>query len=169
MARGASADDSRRRSDEAIRRIRAESGRRVEQQGRVRAFSSWCALATLAGGISLAALDAHEQGLRERAAVAAAQEAREQERAKAAVEEANRRARAIQACARLQTTLAAIDDEAIRALKRARTEKEVSREVSQEVFVELDALVRANEVIDSMAAEGCERPGMGRPDIWTVF
>src|SRR5437762_13051312 len=57
----------RRRSDDAVRRIRAESARRIDRTGRVRAFSSWCALATLAGAISLAALDAHEMRMRERA------------------------------------------------------------------------------------------------------
>jgi hypothetical protein len=44
--------------DEAVNRLREESARRVEQRGRVRAFSSWCALATLAGGMSLVALGA---------------------------------------------------------------------------------------------------------------
>jgi hypothetical protein len=75
-----SAQDRRRRSEDAVRRIRAESGRRIEQTGRVRAFSSWCALATLAGGISLAALDAHEAQMRTRAAAEAARQA-EAERA----------------------------------------------------------------------------------------
>src|SRR5215471_1283964 len=78
-----SADEGGRRSDEAVRRFRAESGRRIERSGRVRAFSSWCALATLAGGISLAALDAHEARLQERAA---AEEARQREQAGAIAE-----------------------------------------------------------------------------------
>ena len=51
----------RRRSDEAVRRIRDQSACRIERTARVRAFSSWCALAMLAGGISLAALEAHEK------------------------------------------------------------------------------------------------------------
>lgn len=55
------------RRAEAVRRIREESARRIERTGRVRAFSSWCALATLAAGISLAALDARETRLQERA------------------------------------------------------------------------------------------------------
>ena len=67
-----SAPDAQRRSDDAVRRIREESARRIERTGRVRAFSSWCALATLAGGISLAALDAHHTRMRERAAEAEA-------------------------------------------------------------------------------------------------
>jgi hypothetical protein len=46
--------------DEAVRRLRDASARRIEKRGRFRAFSSWCALATLAGGISLAALEAHD-------------------------------------------------------------------------------------------------------------
>jgi len=45
-------------SDEAVRRIREESRRRIAERNRWKAFSSWCALATLASGISLAALDA---------------------------------------------------------------------------------------------------------------
>ena len=59
--------DNQRRNDEAVRRIRAESARRIGGQRRRHAFSSWCALAMLAGGISLAALDARETRLRERA------------------------------------------------------------------------------------------------------
>src|SRR5437868_1084704 len=54
------ADAGRQQNDDAVRRIRAESAGRIEGQRRRRAFSSWCALATLAGGISLAALDEHE-------------------------------------------------------------------------------------------------------------
>jgi hypothetical protein len=52
------ADEARRRSDDAVRRLREESGYRVERERRHRAFFSWCALATLASGISLAAFDA---------------------------------------------------------------------------------------------------------------
>lgn len=66
-----SAADARRRRDDAVRRIREESARRIDRTGRVRAFSSWCALATLAGGISLAALDAREMRLREQQEAAA--------------------------------------------------------------------------------------------------
>src|SRR5690242_2967850 len=58
-----SAADGRQRNDDAVRRIRDESARRVEGGRHRRAFASWCALATLAGGISLAALDAHEMRL----------------------------------------------------------------------------------------------------------
>jgi hypothetical protein len=57
------ADEARRRSDDAVRRLRAESAHRVERDRRGRAFFSWCALATLASGISLAALDAHEDDI----------------------------------------------------------------------------------------------------------
>jgi hypothetical protein len=61
--------------DEVIRRLRDESARRIQRRGRVRAFSSWCALATLAAGISLAALDAHQARLRATAAETAARRA----------------------------------------------------------------------------------------------
>jgi hypothetical protein len=51
---------TRLHDDEAVRRLREESRLRVEQQRRWRAFAGWCAVATLAGGISLAALDAND-------------------------------------------------------------------------------------------------------------
>jgi len=47
-------------NDETIRRIREESRLRVEGQSRRRSFAGWCAVATLASGISLAALDARD-------------------------------------------------------------------------------------------------------------
>ena len=47
-------------SDEAVRRLREESRLRIEAQNRRRSFAGWCAIATLASGISLAPLDAHE-------------------------------------------------------------------------------------------------------------
>jgi hypothetical protein len=52
------ADEARRRSDDAIRRLREESRHRVERERLGRTFFSWCALATLSSGIALAALDA---------------------------------------------------------------------------------------------------------------
>jgi hypothetical protein len=53
-------DDAGRRSDEAVRRLREQSRLREEQRRRRQTFASVCALATLAGGISLAALGAHD-------------------------------------------------------------------------------------------------------------
>jgi len=54
------AEDARCRSDEAVRRLRDESAHRVACERRWRGFTRWCALATLAAGISLIALDAYE-------------------------------------------------------------------------------------------------------------
>ena len=48
------------RSDEAVRRLRDASRLRIAGQKRRRSFAGWCAVATLASGISLAALDAHD-------------------------------------------------------------------------------------------------------------
>ena len=69
MAPESIADEAR--SDEAVRRIREESRRRIERQNGWRAFSSLCALASLAGGISLAALNAREARLEQQAATIA--------------------------------------------------------------------------------------------------
>ena len=57
-----------RRNDEAVRRLREDSRLRIEGQNRRRSFAGWCALATLASGISLAALDARDSFLRKRQA-----------------------------------------------------------------------------------------------------
>ena len=51
---------SEARSDEAVRRLREESRLRIAGQSRRRSFAGWCAVATLASGISLAALDADD-------------------------------------------------------------------------------------------------------------
>ena len=70
-------------SDEAVRRLRAESRLRIAGQNRRRSFAGWCAVATLASGISLAALDAHDAHLQ-------AQQAAEQEAATQAADAARR-------------------------------------------------------------------------------
>jgi hypothetical protein len=54
---------SEARSDESVRRLREESRLRIAGQNRRRSFAGWCAVATLASGISLAALDAHDAQL----------------------------------------------------------------------------------------------------------
>jgi hypothetical protein len=59
-------------SDDPVRRLREESRLRIEQESRWRSFAGWCAVATLAGGVSLAALNAEEARL-QRAAEQAAQ------------------------------------------------------------------------------------------------
>jgi hypothetical protein len=97
-------DEARTRSDEAVRRLREESRRRIERQNGWRAFSSLCALASLAGGISLAALNARDARLQ--AEEMAAQVVAEQRRleaqetvARRAAEEAAERARSeVSAC-----------------------------------------------------------------------
>lgn len=60
MKADVSADEARRHSDETVRRLREESGRRTARDAQWRAFTSGCALASLVGGISLAALNAHD-------------------------------------------------------------------------------------------------------------
>ncbi len=68
-----------RRDEDAVRRLREESRLRIAGQNRRRSFAGWCAVATLASGISLAALDARDASLRkleaEEAAAATAQRA----------------------------------------------------------------------------------------------
>ena len=60
------AREGHQHSDEAVRKIREASRRRIEERNRWRAFVSWCALATLASGISLAALNARDARERSR-------------------------------------------------------------------------------------------------------
>jgi hypothetical protein len=96
-------------NDEAVRRLREESARRLAREARWRAFAAWCAVATIAGGISLAAVDARQ-------ARSQADEA-EAERAAVARAQAN-------ACHRLFEKLAAIDKEFHEQLARARSEEE---------------------------------------------
>ena len=121
-----SAPDARRRSDDAVRRIRAESERRIDGQRRRRAFSSWCALAMLAGGISLAALDAHEVRRRERVQFASMRQALELERAKAAAMADEQRERVAEACAKRDEALAAADKLLAIELSWGRSESEVA-------------------------------------------
>jgi hypothetical protein len=152
VARQVSAPDAGRRNDDAIRRIRAESARRIDGQRRRQAFSSWCALATLAGGISLAALDARERRLwEERAELASVERDHQHDLEKDRVEEAVRLVQSAHACAKRDGALAAIDDGAYRALVRARTDEE-------RLTIRVDALWRAGKVIDEMAAAGCKQP-----------
>jgi len=151
VARQASAPDAERRNDDAVRRIRDESARRIEGQRRRRACSSWCALATLAGGISLATLDAQERRLDERGPFAVAAEAQVREQARFAADEEARRARAAEACARRDMTLAAIDEGAERALARVRSDERRGN-------IRIDALERAMRVIDDAASAGCDAP-----------
>jgi hypothetical protein len=126
------ADDARRRSDEAVRRLREESARRVEQRGRMKAFSSWCALATLAGGISLAALNAHEARLQEQQALRAA---------------AERDERIANACAERSAHVAAIWQDTLQKLATVKTDEERVRIRAEGV--------RKAQTIQAAAAGGC--------------
>lgn len=80
-------------SDDAVRLIREQSRRRIAERNRWRAFSSWCALATLASGISLTALSGHDARLQEeeaatQAAIATRARLQEEESAARRVAEA---------------------------------------------------------------------------------
>jgi hypothetical protein len=106
---GPVADEARRRSAEAVLRIREESRRRVVR-ARHRSCFSWCMVASLVGGISLAAMDAYDAHQRELLAEQAAMAQREEQAARAAAAlEQERRAR----------DLARRRDEKERALIRA--------------------------------------------------
>jgi hypothetical protein len=142
------------RGEDAVRRLREESRRRIERQKGWRAFSSLCALASLAGGISLAAMNAREARLHQLAvAEGKADEAQRREHAeRAAAERAAEQeqwARVAVACAKKTAALAAIDEGAHQALERARTEQE-------QMNVRLDAIERATTVIEDATAEGCK-------------
>lgn len=141
-----SAPDARRRSDDAVRRIREESARRIERAGRVRAFSSWCALAMLGAGISLAGLDAHERALQEGAELASAREAA---RMRAAAEDEARRARAAEVCAKQAVAVDQIDRVALATAERARSAREKAH-----IFAE--AMTRRNAAINDLVATGCK-------------
>ena len=140
-----SAPDARRRSDDAVRRIRDESARRIGGQRRRRAISSWCALAALGAGISLAGIDAHERALQERAELASAREAA---RMRAAAEEEARRARAAEACAKQAVAVDQIYRVALATAERARSAEEKAR-----VFAE--AMTRRDAAINDLVAAGC--------------
>jgi len=49
------------RNDEAVRRLREESAGRIAREARWRTFAAWCAVVTLAGGFSLAGLEARDR------------------------------------------------------------------------------------------------------------
>lgn len=165
-----SADEARRRGDEAVRRLRAESARRVDWHRRRRAFSSWCAVATLASGISLAALNAHDASV-------ARQEA---EATRAAAE---REARIASACAERSARFGAIVTEMNEKLRWAtaeteraiiRFDAEAQRAVATNAAADLgcgtQVVVPERKVMVEMHAvprranRGCEPP-----DVWTVF
>ena len=99
------------RNDEAVRRLREESARRIAREARWRTFAAWCAVVTLAGGVSLAAVGALD--------------ARQAQQAAQAAEENERVARAqASACQALTGKLAATTKELNEKLAWARSEKE---------------------------------------------
>jgi predicted lipid-binding transport protein (Tim44 family) len=136
-----------RGSDEAVRRIREESRRRIEQRRGWRAFSSLCALATLAGGISLAAMNAREARLQQQAEDAAAEASRAHEAAVAEAASARDRehqelcAKLFAGTQRLRWTLAA-------QLRAASDEKQLAR-----IWAEMGA--RHAPLASAQAAVGC--------------
>src|SRR5262245_61540216 len=95
--------------EQAVHRLREESRRRIDRRPGAGAFSSWCALATLAACASLAALDAHE-GRVQRAAAQTAIQARRDE-----------------VCARRATMIAEIDRAAGWMLAHADMEEQRAR------------------------------------------
>ncbi len=102
------------RNDEAVRRLREESARRLAREARWRTFAAWCAVVTLAGGFSLAAVGALD--------------ARQAQQAAQAAEESERVARAqASACQALTGKLAAIVKESNEKLAWARSEEERAR------------------------------------------
>lgn len=135
-----SADDARRRSDEAVRRIREESRRRAAERRRVRAFSSWCALATLASGISLAALDAHDARVRQVQVEKAANQT-----------VVRRDVRIGNTCTERVGRFAAITNEMLEQLRWAASDAERAR-------VRDEAVARKAAVIHAALLDGCDGP-----------
>jgi hypothetical protein len=149
------AEATRGRSDEAVRRLREESARRVERERRWRGLMSWCALASILGGVSLVALDAYEarvQSVADPAAEANELTARQRARAEAAAaDEAARRARSAAACAKRASALDAIHTAEARALRRV-------KESGARDIIRFEAMSRAVDVIDSATYAGCTEP-----------
>jgi len=149
----ASADDGRRCSEEAVRRLREESGRRVQGEQRRRGFASCCALATLAGGISLAVMNARDARLEQ------AQPPREPMPPRAEAAEPPEAARPpeadppviSEACLARAYALEAILLELNDSLARARSDREVARLRAQSAR-------RWAAAIEDAAEKGCPLP-----------
>jgi len=136
-----SADDAGRRNDEAVRRLREESRRRVEGGRRRRAFASWCAVATLASGISLTALNAHDAGLQRN-------KEQEQELAEQDTAEALRTKRVSDACVERDKALVASYVLMGRELRLAESEAE-------QAAARARAEARKATAINTAADQGC--------------
>jgi len=100
------------RSDEVVRRLREESARRLARDTRWRTFAALCAVVTVAGGVSLVAVDARHARLQADEAAA--------ERAAVARAHAS-------ACHQLFEKLASVDKAFQEQLARARTDEERNR------------------------------------------
>jgi hypothetical protein len=95
---------------------------RVARQRHRQCFS-WCMVASLVGGISLAAMDASEARQRDLADRAAAEDARLRERAEAAAADEAQKARAKEACAKRAVALDQVRVETEATVMRARSKK----------------------------------------------
>jgi hypothetical protein len=141
-----------RSSDEAVRRIREESRRRIEERRGWRAFSSLCALASLVGGVSLAVTNAREARLQQHEAEAAAAEVVKVERAalRAAVAEATaaRDREHRETCAKLLAGVRPLRWTLAIRLDRARDKGERAR-----IWAEMQA--RHAPWASAQAAQGC--------------
>ena len=146
-------DDARTRTDEAVRRLRAESAQRIARERQWRRFTSGCALASIVGAVSLGSLNAYDARERQRAdVIAEANEAAAQERAEEAAAQAKERAaRIAAACARRAAALYAIDTAASEAVLRARSSEE-------RTHIRLEQAGQVIAVLDEAAAAGCEEP-----------
>jgi hypothetical protein len=131
---------NRARSDEAVRRLREESRLRIAGQRRRRSFAGWCAIATLASGISLAALDSRESFLREREAEAEAAERTE-------LREKLREA-AMERCQVLQRKRQAIEWRLDWDLRHAATDEDIAG-------LRADAARAFEDAARPLASDGC--------------
>jgi hypothetical protein len=142
-----SADEARRQREESVRRLRDESARRIARDARWRSFTCGCALASLVGGISLAALNAHD--------VRSAEQ--EERRVVVALD-----AQIADAEATRSRCLDTIEQTIHEQFARAKTAEERDLLIAE-------GLARRKAVIDGAADEGCAHPVMRRAVIRSVY
>jgi hypothetical protein len=128
--------------DEAVRRLRAESARRVERQDRRRTVSSWCALATMVAGLSLMALEADRARLRELRAPQVARQGTLAERIRSDED---------------QSRLDARGPAARRAAEEARPRAEIEAERARLRALAAEAMVLREPVIEAPRKRGKPR------------
>lgn len=148
MKDGATADEARRRSAEVVLRIREESRRRVTRE-RHRSCFSWCMVASLVGGISLAGMDAYDARQQALADRVAAEEMRLRERAEAAAAEEAQEARAKEACAKRAVALEQLRVMTEATVMRARTAK-------AKALAFAAGMTRWNAGVGDLVGAGCE-------------